>query len=178
MLKRLIEFDRQRAPFTILGLEWRDYHFFNLEEAGVSLRIGGVIDRLEEINGKILILDYKTGGSVKPYKNLEELVTEKDKRAAHIFQTFVYASVLIQKGTYNLPIVPALLYMQDAGKENYSPVIEYEKAPIEDFRELNPEFEELFIKKISDLFNPDIPFQQTTYIDNCNYCKFRELCNR
>jgi hypothetical protein len=178
MLKRLIEFDRKRAPFTIWGLEWRDYHFYELENAGVKLKIGGVIDRLEEQNGKIQILDYKTGGSMKPYKTLGDLVTEKDKRASHIFQTFVYASVLIQRETFNLPIVPALLYMQDAGKENYSPVVEYEKEPITDFRKLNPEFEALFIQKISDLFNPDIPFQQTTYVNNCVYCEFKELCNR
>jgi hypothetical protein len=178
MLKRLIEFDRQRTPFTILGLEWRDYHFFDLETAGVKLKIGGVIDRMEEKEGKIGIFDYKTGGSMKPYKTLEELVTEKDKRASHIFQAFVYASVLIRRNLYSLPVVPALLYMQDAGKENYSPVIEYEKEFIEDFRELNPAFEALFLQKISDLFNPDIPFQQTTYVSNCDYCEFKELCNR
>jgi hypothetical protein len=133
---------------------------------------------LEEKDEKISIIDYKTGGSAKPYKTLDELVSEKDKRAAHIFQTFVYASVLIRRKTYNLPIVPSLLYMQDAGRRNYSPVIEYEKEPIGDFRKLFPEFEELFLQKISDLFNPDIPFQQTTYINNCTYCEFKDLCNR
>jgi hypothetical protein len=178
MLKRLIEFDRQRTPFTLIGLEWKDYDFFDLENVGVKLKIGGIIDRLEEKDEKINIIDYKTGGSTKPYKTLDELVTEKDKRAAHIFQTFVYASVLIRQNTFNQPIVPSLLYMQDAGRDNYSPVIEYEKEPIADFRKLNTEFEALFLQKISDLFHPDIPFQQTTYISNCAYCEFKELCNR
>jgi hypothetical protein len=146
--------------------------------AGVKLKIGGIIDRLEEKEERITIFDYKTGGTIKPYKTLEELVMEKDKRASHIFQTFVYASILIRQNVFDGPIVPALLYLQDAGKENYSPVIEYEKSPIADFRDLSTEFEELFIKKISDLFNPDIPFQQTTYVSNCTYCEFKGLCNR
>ena len=178
MLERLIEFDRRRAPFTILGLEWRNYDFIELPEAFVKLKIGGIIDRLEEQNGKLLIMDYKTGSSGKTYKTLEDLVTEKDKRASHIFQTFVYASVIIRKKAFELPIVPALLYIQDAGKENFSPVVEYEKEPIEDFRDLNEAFEELYIQKISDLFNRDIPFKQTTFENNCVYCTFKELCNR
>jgi CRISPR/Cas system-associated exonuclease Cas4 (RecB family) len=178
MLERLIEFDRRRAPFTMLGLEQKIYDFIELPDKSVKLKIGGIIDRMEEHNGKLLIIDYKTGSSGKTYKTLEDLVTEKDRRASHIFQTFVYASVLIRKKMFELPVVPALLYIQDAGKENFSPVVEYEKEPIENFRNLNEKFEELYIQKISDLFNRDIPFRQTTFESNCVYCEFRELCNR
>ena len=178
MLKRLIEFDSQWTPFTVIGLEWKDYHFYELEDYPVKLKIGGVIDRLEEKDGKLWIFDYKTGGSAKTFKSLEDLVTEKDKRASHIFQTFVYASVLSHLDKSNLPIVPALLYMQDIGKENYSPAIEYEKEPIADFRNINQDFEKLYLQKISSLFDPEIPFQQTAYDSNCTYCEFRELCNR
>ena len=178
MLKRLIEFDCRQTPFTVIGLEWKDYSFFELEEYPVKLKIGGIIDRLEEKDGKLLILDYKTGGSAKSFKTLEDLVSEKDKRASHIFQTFVYASVLSRLDGSNLPIVPGLLYMQEIGKENYSPEIMYEKEPVSDFRDLNPVFEKLYLQKISSLFNPDIPFQQTAFESNCSYCEFKELCNR
>jgi RecB family exonuclease len=178
MLKRLIEFDHRRTPFTIIGLEWKNYDYYTLEDAGVKLKIGGIIDRLEERDGKILILDYKTGGFGKTCKKLEDLVTEKENRASHIFQTFVYASVLIRQKTFSKPIVPALIYMQEAGKEDYSPIIQYDKQNIDDFRRLYPEFESLFLQKISELFNPDIPFQQTAYEENCKYCEFKELCNR
>jgi hypothetical protein len=178
LLKRLIEFDRQRTPFTVMGLEWKDYSFFELEDYSVKLKIGGIIDRLEEKDGKCWILDYKTGGSAKTYKTLEELVSEKDRRASHIFQTFVYASVLTRLDRSDHPIVPALIYVQDIGRENDSPVIEYEKEPISDFRNINPAFEKLYLHKISELFHPDVPFQQTAFDSNCSYCEFKELCNR
>ena len=178
MLKRLIEFDSHRTPFTVVGLEWKDYYYFELEDYPVKLKIGGIIDRLEEKDGKHWILDYKTGGFSKTFKTLEDLVLEKDKRASHIFQTFVYASVFSHLDKSNLPIVPALLYMQDLSRENYSPVIVYEKEPVSDFHELNPVFEKLYMQKISSLFNPDLPFQQTAFDSNCTYCEFRELCNR
>ena len=178
MLKRLIEFDSRRTPFTVAGLEWKDYHFFELNDYHVRLKIGGIIDRLEIKDGKQWIIDYKTSGSAKTFKTLVDLVTEKDKRASHIFQTFVYASVLSHLDKSELPIVPALLYMQDIGRENYSPVIEYEKEPVYDFRKLNPAFEELCLQKISSLFNTDIPFQQTANNSSCSYCEFKEMCNR
>jgi len=178
MLKRLIEFDSRRTPFTVMGLEWKEYAFFEPEEYPVKLKIGGIIDRLEEKDGKLLILDYKTGGSAKTFQALEDLVTEKDKRAAHIFQTFVYASVLIRLDNSDRQVVPCLLYMQDSGKENYSPVIEYDKEPLDDFRALNPAFEKLYLQKISSLFSPDVPFQQAAFVSNCNYCEFKESCSR
>ncbi|MDR0732978.1 MAG: PD-(D/E)XK nuclease family protein [Dysgonamonadaceae bacterium] len=178
MLERLIAFDRRRAPFTVLGLEQKIYDVIELPAAAVKLKIGGVIDRMEEHNGQLWIVDYKTGSSGKTYKALADLVTEKDRRAGHIFQIFVYASVLIRKKMFELPVVPTLLYMQDASRENFSPVVEYEKEPIEDFRRLHGEFEELYVQKISDLFNRDIPFSQTTFANNCTYCKFKELCKR
>ena len=177
IMKRLIEFDSKRTPLYIYGLEKRFYADFELPEAGVVLKIGGIIDRLEEKDGAIKILDYKTGGSAKPYKEMIDLVTQKDTRASHIFQTFTYSSVLI-RDKINKPVVPALLYMQDAGKDNYSAVIQYEKEDITDFTPLYPLFEDVLIQKLSELFDKNIPFCQTSALAKCGYCDFKELCNR
>ncbi|MDR0865928.1 MAG: PD-(D/E)XK nuclease family protein [Candidatus Symbiothrix sp.] len=178
MLERLIHFDRQRTPFTILGLEWKVSSVFSLEERNIRLNMGGIIDRLEEKDGKYYILDYKTSGKAKDYKTVDELFAQKNDRASHIFQTFVYASALLQKEEFNRPVIPALLYMQQAGKAGYSPVIEYNKEPIADFRELNTEFKQLLLAKVDELFDPEIPFQQTEITKTCEYCDFREMCGR
>jgi ATP-dependent helicase/DNAse subunit B len=178
IVKRLIEFDSRRAPFTLHGLEYPLTSLFTLEKNDVQLKIGGIIDRLEEKDGCFYIIDYKTGGKGKTYKTLPDLFTAKDNRASHIFQTFVYASALLQKENTQLPIIPALMYMQEAGKEDYSPVVLYNKEPIRDFRELNYEFESLLKQKVEELFNPAIPFQQTEIAGNCEYCDFKEMCGR
>ncbi|MDR2086450.1 MAG: PD-(D/E)XK nuclease family protein [Dysgonamonadaceae bacterium] len=177
IVKRLIEFDSRRAPFTLHGLEYPVTSPFTLKN-GIELKIGGIIDRLEEKDGSFYIIDYKTGGKGKTYKTLEDLFIAKDNRASHIFQTFVYASALLQNEEFPLPIVPALIYMQEAGKEDYSPVILYNKEPIGDFRELNPEFEPLLKQTIEALFDPAIPFQQTEIAGVCEYCDFKEMCGR
>ncbi|MDR0506308.1 MAG: PD-(D/E)XK nuclease family protein [Dysgonamonadaceae bacterium] len=178
IVKRLIEFDSKRAPFTLYGLEYPITSFFSLYNDNIQLKIGGIIDRLEEKDGAFYIIDYKTGGKTQAYKTIADLFIQKDNRASHIFQTFVYATALLQKKDFNLPVIPALAYMQEAGRENYSPVILYNKEPICDFRELYPEFEMLLKEKLEELFNPNIPFRQTEFTAACAYCDFREMCGR
>jgi hypothetical protein len=178
LLHRLVEFDCQQTPFYIRGLEYEVKAVFDLPEQGVSMRVGGIIDRLEEKEGTIRIVDYKTGGSAKTCKDLTELFEAKDKRAAHIFQTYLYASTLIKSGKGDTAVVPALLYLQDAGRENYSPVIWHDKEEISDFRLLDETFQDLFANKMQELFNKQVPFRQTEVTKNCEYCDFKGLCNR
>ncbi|MDR0832989.1 MAG: PD-(D/E)XK nuclease family protein [Candidatus Symbiothrix sp.] len=200
MIKRLIRFDRQHTPFTIRGLELRiagEYALPDRREGhpqGVSVRIGGIIDRLDEKDGKLYIVDYKTGGSAKEPKSIDELFEPKTNRAAHIFQTFVYASALLQEGDSRLcgnpsvrestrfndrmPVVPQLLYIRQAHKDDYSPTVLLNKEPITDFHEVQSDFNTLLLNKIDDLFNPGIPFVQTEISQTCEYCSFKELCNR
>ncbi|GBU07822.1 hypothetical protein AwDysgo_11530 [Bacteroidales bacterium] len=178
MLRRLIHFDMRRTPFTILGLEMREYADFAIPAAGLRIKIGGIIDRLEEKDGSIRIVDYKTSGISKTYKTIGGLLEQKDLRASHIFQTFVYASVLAKEQAYNLPIVPSLLYMQEAGRADYSSVIKFEKEEISDFRDLLGEFDAAFTDKVGELFDASIPFSQTSATSKCAYCDFKEMCHR
>jgi len=176
MLKRMIRFDVQHTPFLISGLEWKGYESFELPGVGIKIKIGGIIDRLEEKDGTVCILDYKTGGRSKSVKALEELFEMKENRPGHVFQTFVYASVQCRL-TKN-PVVPKLLYIQEIAKENYSPVIQYAGSPVEDFHDLRPDFENLLTDKLNELFDPEIPFTQTPILGSCRYCDFKEMCNR
>jgi hypothetical protein len=178
MLERLILFDQKRSPYTLLGLEYHVRGEFSLSKRNIRLSVGGVIDRLEERDGKFYILDYKTGGRAKECKSLEELFVQKNDRASHIFQTFVYASALLQQTHLNGPIVPELLYIQQASKGDYSPRIRCNKQIVEDFRELQREFTRQLVEKIDELFDPSVPFVQTAIKKTCEYCDFREICGR
>ncbi len=178
MLQRLIELDIKRTPFSICGLEYRLYDYFELESGDIKLKVGGIIDRLEEKDGSYYIIDYKTSGRPKSFKIIEDLVIPKENRASHVFQTFLYASVLMKNNKGKYPIVPALLYLQEAGKDDYSPVIQFEKEDISDYRSLDETFNESFKCKIAELFDEKIPFYQTSVISKCEYCDFRNLCNR
>jgi len=178
MMERLIHFDRQRAPFVILGLEFPIKGEFILPGRNIRVQIGGIIDRLEAKDGKYYILDYKTGIKAKECKSIEELFEQKNDRPSHIFQTFVYASALLQQASFDRPVVPELLYIQQIAKDDYSPSIRCDKQLVEDFRELNPEFKQCLLNRIDEVFDPAIAFEQTGIVQLCGLCDFREVCGR
>ena len=177
LMLRMIAFDIKQTPFYIKGLEYPVHTTFHLPDTGITLKVGGIIDRLDEQERGLCIIDYKTSGQGKPYKEICDLFVQSDRRASHIFQTFIYASALV-KNEAQKPVAPALLYLQEAGKDDYSPIITYQKEDIIDFSKLMPEFDALFTDKIQELFDPNIPFRQTEAQKNCAYCDFKELCNR
>ncbi|MDR1763818.1 MAG: PD-(D/E)XK nuclease family protein [Dysgonamonadaceae bacterium] len=180
MLKNLLEYDYERAPFRTVGLEQRFYDFFELPGIGVKLKVGGIIDRLEEQNGNLYVFDYKTGGYAKTFREISELFEAKEGRPSHIFQTFLYSTILVRKGISSLPTLPALLYIQELSRENsdFSPVVVINKEPISDFRDICGEFQDAFLQKAAELFNPQIPFYQTDVEKTCEYCDFRGYCKR
>lgn len=178
MMRRLIAYDRKQAPFYIHALEYSLSVPFELPGTDISLRLGGIIDRLDEKEGKVRILDYKSSGKAKSFKEIEDLFAQNDRRASHIFQTFLYASVLIKDQQGTQAVVPALLYLQEAGAEDYSPVIPYQKEEISDFRPMLESFDTSFSEKIKELFDNQVPFKQTEAVKNCLYCDFKDLCNR
>jgi len=178
LMERLIKFDAARAPFQLVGLEYSITTPLQLNTSNALVKFGGIIDRLKEDAESCYVEDYKSSGSSKNYKELADLFTQKDGRASHIFQTFIYSLALIKENKIKEPIVPCLLYMQEIEKEDYSPVVKYHNEPITDFRELQTEFESLLIEKLDELFDVSIPFSQTDVLSSCKYCDFKAMCNR
>ncbi|BAG83972.1 PD-(D/E)XK nuclease family protein [Candidatus Azobacteroides pseudotrichonymphae] len=174
MLDRLVRFDQKHTPFSILELEFPINGSFPIKKGNIHINIGGVIDRLQEKDGKHIIIDYKTGHEKNSFKNLSELLSTKHK---HIFQAFIYATLYSQKEK-NKPIVPVPLYIQRIHKKKYSPILIYNNTPVDNFNKFEIDFKNLLFKKIEELFDPNIPFQQTKTIQNCEYCSFKERCNR
>jgi CRISPR/Cas system-associated exonuclease Cas4 (RecB family) len=41
-----------------------------------------------------------------------------------------------------------------------------------------PEFRKQFDALLEEIFDPAVPFSQTPNPKNCEWCAFRELCNR
>jgi hypothetical protein len=178
MLDGLIRFDKKRTPFTLLGLEYNVCSPISGARHNIRLNIGGVIDRLEEKDGARYIFDYKTGGRAKDCRSVDELFQPRADRPAHIFQTFLYASALLRQTPASGPIVPALVYIQQIFKDDYSPLIRCNRQIVEDFRPLDTDFRRLLTQTVDELFDPALPFRQTTLVSTCEYCDFREMCGR
>lgn len=182
-LKQLLEKDLYYAPFVMEGMEkWVDERFeVKVDGRPVSLRVGGIIDRIDRKDGLIRIVDYKTGGEPRPAESVESLFIPSESRSGYIFQTFLYASILTKKQPY--PVAPSLLYIHKAASSTYSPVITMgapykSKVEVSDFREYDDEFRERLQALLQEIYHPEEPFTQTEFSSQCAYCDFKSLCRR
>ncbi|WP_300702679.1 PD-(D/E)XK nuclease family protein [Bacteroides sp.] len=182
-LRQLLKNDLQYSPFFMEGMEKDVYDVLEIAipTGNLSIKIGGTIDRLDIKDDTLRIVDYKTGGTPKTPESIEQLFTPADNRPNYIFQTFLYAAILCRKQP--LKVAPSLLYIHRAASDNYSPVIEMgaprqSKIPVNNFAFYEDEFRERLQELLQEIYNPDIPFDQTENTKRCEYCDYRSLCKR
>jgi CRISPR/Cas system-associated exonuclease Cas4 (RecB family) len=181
-LQRLLALDSQHAPFTMEGMEQQVEELFQVEVNGtlVPVCIGGTIDRMDAKDGVLRIIDYKTGGRPGPVESIETLFTPSDKRPGYIFQTFLYASLMTH--AQSLPVMPTLLYIHCSAHDDYSPAIlmggRNEKEEVRDFTPHDAEFRARLQQLLQEIYQPELPFQQTECESHCAFCDYRELCKK
>ena len=82
----------------------------------------------------------------------------------------------------SLKVAPALLYIHKAANENYSPVVEMgkgkDKMPINNFAFYEEKFGEYLQELLKEIFDKDVPFDQTEEFERCSYCDFKSICKR
>ncbi len=178
-LRQLLRNDLLYAPFEMIAMEEPIKETITLSN-NIRMVMGGIVDRIDLKEGTIRIVDYKTGGSPKSLKNMEELFIPSDKRPNYIFQTFLYASIGCKQDRYK--VAPSLLYIHRAAGDAYSPVIEIgerkEKRAIEDFKIYNEDFRSRLNELLEEIFVNNTAFTQTEELKKCAYCDFKSLCKR
>ena len=151
----------------------------DLEGVGrFSVATGGRIDRLDEMGGKVRIVDYKTGYHVPSIKSMDDVTNTAGKHEGYFLQAFLYSYAVLQKDKPQQPVVPALFYPGKAYKEDYDPALCIGKEVIEDFTPLADEFYEGLTHIIEQIFSPDYAFTQTPEVKDCSNCDFKLLCGR
>lgn len=182
-LRQLLEKDLYHAPFRMVAMELPVHEDFTLSTpTGThTVRIGGIIDRLDSKDGTLRIVDYKTGGEPSVASSIEMLFTPTERRPNYVLQTFLYAAIMTHRQP--LPVAPALLYIHKAASADYSPVIRIgepykEKKEVTDFREYDEEFRARLRELLEEIFHPSVPFTQTDFDTHCAYCDFKDLCRR
>lgn len=181
-LRQLLRMDQHRTPFRYIQSEKRIRQIYHITSHGTPLDIllGGTIDRIDsktDANGHEVtrILDYKTGGSQKSIKSVDELFQRDKTRDNYVFQAFYYSYLLSNE--YDC-IAPALLFARNTSDATFEPHIVIDKHPVDDFNIYREQFAQQLNETIEEIFNSDIPYDATTNIDACKYCKFISLCKK
>jgi len=172
--------DSKKAPFTLMGLEQKTETTIGIRGGTDAVRIGGIIDRIDYLNGVTEIIDYKTGTTEHVFGNVQDLFDrEAKKRNKAAFQTLVYGCIWDRMNPASSPIYPSVYALKSIFKEEKSRLtIKEEGAREVDYRQIKHQFEPLLTDLLDEIFNPDIAFSQTTVEENCNYCNFSSICGK
>ncbi len=180
-LKQLLKIDGELAPFTLESLEasYKTELPIVLNGQSKEILIGGKIDRVDRVNRKLRILDYKTGNvDSLSFKNLDELF-EQDlkKHKKEILQALIYTYVLSKNKTEEKEFQPVIYSLRKFFDENYSPEISWGKQDFL-FQEMEMEFVELLKALVQEILSPDNVFTQTPHVEKCQFCPYNKICQR
>lgn len=181
-LYKILNIDKIYAPFKILALEEHCQIRLSLSD-GRNIKIGGIIDRVDEKDGRVRIIDYKTGKKNNIFPDMGSLFElPGSKRNGAAFQTFVYALIYSQTEKSKW-IMPGLYFVRDVFSKKFDYRIFMKESrtqgiPVENANDFLQQFEEMLKKTFEKMIEPDIPFIQTDDLESCNFCPYASICQR
>ena len=179
-IHQLLENDMKFAPFHLVSLE-KEYSAGYEVVSGdkkISIRIGGIIDRIDQTSSGLRIIDYKTGRNLK--LDFKEWIHLSDRnysdRRKEIFQTLIYADILSQTEN-ELPILPGIYKLDDLFKDEFVPNIIFQGEKLV-FQKVKSEFTAVFSELLSEMFSIGNVYDQTKDSQKCSYCPYNKICRR
>lgn len=198
VLKFDAQYIRRGHQLAYVASEQRIDMIEPLPELGIDVRFKGFIDRLDEVDGLLRIVDYKTGADSQTFKDWSQLyfAQEKSQHRKAIAQIFLYSEAVLrlvengraqQEGLNWLQprhnwVQPSLYQLKGmcSNKEHYNPLIRLNQTEIEDYTtsEIRDSYCHELHEVLLRLFSPDVPFAQTEDKEACRYCAFKAICAR
>jgi len=181
-IRQIIQHDIARAPFTLEEVEKELKHVFSFTAGSSALHIclGGIIDRKERQGNTVSVIDYKTGKVKNDFKSVEALFGNDPKQHnAGVLQVMLY-SVLLKLKQSDTAFIPKLYFLREL-YGNDTDFLITDKSSKEKITSITPYMDTLTAalgNMLGELYNPAQPFVQTTDLDTCKYCDYREICSR
>ena len=178
---RILNMDKAYAPFQIELLEQGglDYEVMLSRYPGKVI-VSGKIDRVDRKGDLIRVIDYKTGKDKLDFENIESLFRRDNKRNKAAFQTMLYALLYKNNSFRNSPdkVVPGLINRMNLFEDDFKFGFKMGKEYLENAEILLPEFQNHLKLLLEEIFDPEIPFDQTTDVEFCKFCSYQHICYR
>ncbi len=143
-----------------------------------EVKIKGQADRIDKVDGKLRVIDYKTGRLDDAEVKLDSVkLLREHKNPAKLLQLLTYAWMYtrMNPGQQANELVSGIISLRMSSRYLMNARIGTEdklsNSQLSDF-------ETLLSDVLSEIFNPDIPFIRTEHTENCRYCAYQSLCNR
>ncbi len=182
LVVQTLQQDKKYTDFKFLRAEEKVMLLLDLPPDGISVRLGGKIDRIDERNGNIYLVDYKTGRASNSFKGVNHLF-ERDNWGNENFKapfqvlmySWLYSALFPEK-----IVVPSIYRTSELFSEDFNPFLEDKsrKSIVMNFLPYQREFEKKITSVIRDIFNPELAFTQTKDEKRCIHCPFAGICHR
>ncbi|MFY9153976.1 MAG: PD-(D/E)XK nuclease family protein [Prolixibacteraceae bacterium] len=177
---QLLENDMKFAPFELVSLEAKYAAEYEVAagEKTIKIRVGGIVDRMDRTAEGLRIIDYKTGRNLKlDFKEWNQL-TDRDysDRRKEIFQTLIYSDILSRTDQEKF-IYPVIYKLDDLFNESFVPNVIYLGDRLL-FENVKSDFQQTFIRVLSEIFSSTNVYDQTKDSQKCSYCAYNKICRR
>lgn len=170
LVAKVLELDEAYLPFKILQLE-KDVSRIYTVENELKVKLLGIIDRVDEKDDVLRIVDYKTG-KVEKRKPTEIADYFSDVIYKEQFQAMYYA-YLTTMAIPGRKISSGLLALKSM-KDGVWLLNNGEPFSQEQFKEFEINLKSLLMK----IADKETPFTQTEDEKRCLYCAYKEMCHR
>lgn len=185
IVRRTIENDIANAPFTFIAAETGPKNSWEMAP-GLNLNFTSKIDRIDLMNdGTLRFIDYKTGSDRNYVESSENLFSpSRDLRNDAMFQLLLYCHAAAEIDGETRPIRPEIFRLRSVYVDNETRVgignaYSGLKTPVESYTDSDfASFRQMLSDLITEIFNPEVPFTQTSDNSNCKYCPFLQMCGR
>lgn len=179
---RILEIDKAYTPFVMEAVEQSGVLYrIKINQSPGWAVVGGKIDRVDSKDGLLRVIDYKTGKDELDFESVVSLFTRDGKRNKAAFQTLIYALLYktnMTPASINTRVSPGLINRMNLFEDEFEFGLKLAKAPVHDVKFLLPEFEDHLRILLEEIFNPETVFDQTTVIETCRNCPYRNICYR
>ena len=185
-LTRILNTDLSLCPLKIVSLE-KKYSFpMSISSGNIvfEISLGGVIDRIDIIQGITRIVDYKTGTVSDSIGSISDLFSDDRKKDIDGWlQTLIYCEAYSVINPVN-NLRPSIYKVKKSSNSIHTDRLRIrtdnrQEVQIGSYIEIRNEFMEGLRETVSLIFNPDEPFRMTNDRNGkCKYCPYRALCLR
>ena len=180
-VRRILYIDQKHAPFIIRGLEKRISFSLPIHYKGVRrlINMKGIIDRADEKDGIIRVIDYKTGRDETTFTAVNDLFDgTKTNRNKAVLQTLLYAKVFDDQFNEGaLTIQTGLFNRVELMIPDFNPCIKIKKGrgnpePVSNIRLLMDEYSQNLENVLSEIFDSSKPFKHHDPMKECKFCQY------
>ena len=187
MVRQILKTDQKYAPFEVRALEEKGKSGYSMlypvqsNGSTVRIRLEGIIDRVDKKNGVVRIIDYKTGRDEKVYDGLDSLLGEKkSKRNKAVFQVMYYSYLYANDSGDSFDrIEPGIFNSRELFKDSFDwRISDKSTGHVTNFMNIIDDFEDRLSELLHEIWNPEVPFDQTEDRETCKYCPYKRICHR